>query len=87
MSALSNCVTCGIVFQACDRCSLVLRRMPLIALRSTAPHFEKSGSATEAPDTVDTARWPPPPRLAITLLVNVFTSSWLIRPPGPVPGT
>ncbi len=87
MSALSNWVTCGIVFHACDRCSAVLRRMPDIGLRSTAPHFEKSGSATEPPDSVATLAWPPPPRLDMTCLVKVFTSSWLMRPPGPVPGT
>ena len=87
MSALSNWVTCGMAFQACDRCSAVLRRMPVIGLRSTAPHFEKSGSATEPPESVATLAWPPPPRLDITCLVKVLTSSWLMRPPGPVPRT
>ena len=87
MSALSNWVTCGMAFQACDRCSAVLRRMPDIGLRSTAPHFEKSGSATEPPESVATLAWPPPPRLDMTCLVKVLTSSWLIRPPGPVPRT
>ena len=44
MSALSCCVTCGMVFQAFDKCSAVLRRILLIGLRSTSPHFAKSGS-------------------------------------------
>ena len=44
MSALSCCVTCGMVFQALDRCSAVFRRMLLIGLRSTSPHLVKSGS-------------------------------------------
>ena len=87
MSALSNWVTCGMAFQACDRCSAVLRRMPVIGLRSTAPHFEKSGNATEPPDSVATLAWPPPPRLDMTCLVKVLTSSWLMRPAGPVPRT
>ena len=58
-----------------------------MALRSIAPHFEKSGNATEPPDSVATLACPPPPRLDITCLVKFLTSSWLIRPPGPVPGT
>ena len=48
MSALSNCVTCGIDSQALVRCSAVLRRMPVIGLRSTSPHLLKSGSAGAA---------------------------------------
>src|SRR5688572_32552796 len=44
MSALSNCVTCGIAFHAWLKCSAVLRRMPVIGLRSTSPHLLKSGS-------------------------------------------
>ena len=53
MSALSCCVTCGMTFHAWVRCSAVLRRMLLQGLRSTSPHFEKSGSACDgeaAPD-------------------------------------
>ena len=44
-------------FQAWPRCSAVLRRMLLIGLRSTSPHFVKSGSGA-------TARAAPPPLAA-----------------------
>ena len=91
MSALSNCVTCGIAFQAWLRCSAVLRRMPVIGLRSTSPHFAKSGSAgptpTGAAAPLAAAAWPLPPRLFITRLANSLTSSCVMRPPGPVPAT
>ena len=43
MSALSCCVTCGMTFHACDRCSAVLRRMLLIGLRSISPHLREVG--------------------------------------------
>ena len=43
MSARSCWNTCGTVFHACvSRCAVV-RRTPLIGLRSTAPHVLKSG--------------------------------------------
>ena len=91
MSALSNCVTCGIVFHAWLRCSAVLRRMPVIGLRSTSPHFAKSGSAGPTMPAravpLAAAAWPLLPRLFITRLANSFTSSCVMRPPGPVPGT
>ena len=48
MSALSCWVTCGITRHALPRCSAVLRRMLLIGLRSTSPHFVKSGSGRRA---------------------------------------
>ena len=91
MSALSNWVTCGIAFHAWLRCSAVLRRMPVIGFRSTSPHLLKSGSAgppaagLAAP--LAAAAWPLPPRLFITRLANSLTSSCVMRPPGPVPGT
>ena len=59
MSALSYCVTCGIVLQAWLRCSAVFRRMLLIGWRSTSPHFGKSGSGRAAP-------CPPAPRVVPT---------------------
>ncbi len=79
MSALSCCVTCGMAFQACVRCSAVLRRMLLIGLRSTSPHLVKSGSAEGA-----LAGTPPP---ANALRTNACTSSTLMRPAGPLPAT
>ncbi len=81
MSALSCWVTCGIAFQACDRCSAVLRRMLLIGLRSTAPHFVKSGSGDGRRGAAAGAAGE---RRACT---NAWTSSTLIRPSGPVPAT
>ena len=88
MSALSNCVTWGMVFHAWLRCSAVLRRMPDMALRSTSPHFEKSGSAGPLPAGRDAAAaWPPLPKLFITRFANSLTSSCVMRPPGPVPVT
>ncbi len=48
MSARSCWNTCGTVFHACvSRCAVV-RRTPLIGLRSIAPHLLKSGSASPA---------------------------------------
>ena len=62
MSALSNCVTCGIVPHASAMCSAVLRRTALIGWRSTSPHLVKSGSGPAC-----AAANAPPPPVVITL--------------------
>ena len=86
MSALSWLVTCGITFHAWPRCSAVLRRMLLSGLRSTSPHFEKSGSGCCAAA--------PPSRRARSAAcapsawrTKPCTSSTVMRPPGPLPFT
>ena len=92
MSALSNCVTCGIAFHAWLRCSAVLRRMPrhrlaldLAPLGEIRQRRARRMPARAAP--LAAAAWPLPPRLFITRLANSLTSSCVMRPPGPVPGT
>ena len=82
-SALSCCVTCG-ACQADVRCSAVLRRMFDIGLTSTAPHFEKSGKRRGARTPI---AGPPAAPDVISAFTCCFTSSWPMRPPGPVPGT
>ncbi len=48
MSALSNCVTCGISDQAWLKCSAVFRRTPVMGLRSTSPHLREVGQRRAA---------------------------------------
>ena len=88
MSALSNCVTCGIGDQAWLRCSAVFRRTPVMGLRSTSPHFVKSGNAGPPPGARPApGASAPPPRLLRICRANVLTSSSVMRPFGPEPVT
>ena len=92
MSALSNCVTCGIAFQAWLRCSAVLRRMPVIGLRSTSPHLREIRQRRADRRSAAPRRWPPRPGRCCRCCSsrawqNSLTSSCVMRPPGPVPGT
>src|SRR3989338_1484468 len=82
MSALSNCVTWGIVVQQSVMCSAVFLRMLFIGWRSIAPHLLKSGNGLVAtpPGAIVV-------REVLSALAKSLTSSMEILPPGPVPGT
>ena len=80
MSARSCWNTCGTVFQACVSLCAVVRRTPLIGLRSIAPHLLKSGSASAAAADGRAAPAPDSSRRAYAV-----TSSIEMRPPGPEP--
>ena len=84
ISALSFCVTCGIELQASHMCSAVLRRTPRIETRSIFPHLLKSGNFG---CRVCVAAVAPVAAVAIRILAYAFTSSSLMRPPGPLPST
>src|SRR3989338_4760410 len=75
ISVLSNCVTLGIIVQAWLKCSVVLRRILFIGLRSICPHLQKSGSGWGV--TL------PPRAIAPVLraLAKALTSLMEIRPP------
>ena len=81
-SASSCWVTCGMVVHEVDRCTAVVRRMPLIGSRSTSPQRLKSGNGggTGAP---------PPPAAADSSRERAVrtTSPDRMRPPLPVPCT
>ena len=84
MSALSCCVTCGITFHACAE---MLRRLAADVAHRLALDLAPLGEIGQrrrrcaAP-----ARRPPPPGRSPAAR-NACTSSTLMRPPGPVPGT
>src|SRR3989338_3984331 len=82
ISALSNCVTCGMAAQAKVKCSAVLRRILFMALRSISPHLEKSGKGCCAMPLPARATAP-----VFKALAKAFTSCMEMRPLGPEPGT
>ena len=83
MSAWSNWVTCGTVRQAVDMLAAVMRRTPSSSTVSTSPQRLKSGSSGSAVTSVGAV-----PEGGILsgrspFLIWAFTSSSVIRPPGP----
>ena len=84
MSASSNCVTCWIITQLRARLAPEIFLMRDSGFASTAPNLAKSTSGTFGKAE------PPAPAAAPGRSVRIcftwaLTSSWVIRPLGPVP--
>ena len=89
MSALSNCVTCGIVFHAWLRCSATS-----CGARRSSPRARPRPTSRSRAARASGRRWRRSRRrlaarcrsCVITRFANSFTSSCEMRPPGPLPG-
>ena len=84
ISALSNCVTWGTIFQEVDVPCAVRRRTVVISSDSISPQRLKSGIGRSPTETCPAVGDISP---ATIFLTCALTSSIVIRPPGPVPAT